>query len=138
MSKELCYQVGEIGQDNLIAKLYPPAQTTGVTLRAADKETILPRGTVLSVSSTDGLLVQLGTEAAAADPDTTGSTAETLTAAYILCDDTTVGTENTPTVAYRAGCFNADALTVADGYTITAADEDALRKYGIILHHNML
>lgn len=126
MSKELCYQVGEIGQDNLIAKLYPPAQTTGVTLRALSAETVLPRGTVLAKGDADELLDELGAAGAGT------------TAAYILCDDTTVGTENTPAVAYRAGCFNADALTVADGYTITAADEDALRKYGIILHHNML
>lgn len=36
-------------------------------------------------------------------------------------------------VAYRTGCFNRAALILGDGYTLTAADEDALRKYGIIL-----
>lgn len=129
MNKELCRKVDEYTPDNLIAKLYPPAETTGITLRALDAEAILPRGTVLAISDTDGTAVQLG--ATAAD-------GETLTPAYILCDDTAVSTENTSAVAYRAGCFNADAVTVASGYEITAADEDALRKYGIILYHNML
>lgn len=129
MNKELCRKVDEYTPDNLIAKLYPPAETTGITLRALDAEATLPRGTVLAISDTDRTAVQLG--ATAADD-------ETLTPAYILCDDTTVGTENTPAAAYRAGCFNAAALTVAEGYAITAADKDNLRRYGIVLHENML
>lgn len=126
MSKELCYKVGETGQDNLIAKIYPPAEATGVTLRAMSAETVLPRGTVLAKGDEDELLDELG------------ATGAGTTAAYILCDDTTVGTEDTPAAAYRTGCFNAAALTVAEGYTITAADKDNLRRYGIILHENML
>ena len=59
-------RVGGIDQDNLIAGIYPPADVTGVTLRALEEETVLARGTVLALSSIDGKLVILGTEAAEA------------------------------------------------------------------------
>ena len=36
-------------------------------------------------------------------------------------------------VAYRTGHFNTKALIVADGYTMTAADKEELRKGGILL-----
>lgn len=50
--------------------------------------------------------------------------------AAILAEDVTVTDDGDVTaVAYRAGCFNRAALTG----TLTAADEDTLRKYGIIL-----
>lgn len=126
MSKQLMNVLGEHDPDNLIAKIYPPAETTGVMLKALEAETVIPRGAVLAMNGTDNLLVVLGTGEAAA-----------LTPAYILADDTTVGTENTPAVAYRAGCFNADALVTLNSHEITFAEEDALRARGIILHHNM-
>lgn len=51
----------------------------------------------------------------------------------ILADDVTVGTSADVTgVAYRSGNFNPDAVIVPEGYTLTPADEDALRKYDII------
>jgi hypothetical protein len=121
---ELCNKVGSIGQNNLIAKLFPPAEVTGVIIRAAEKETTLVRGTVMARSNKDGKLVVLGTVASGDD--------EVLTPAYILCDDTEIGTEDTPAVAYRTGNFNRDAVTVANDYTMTANDEDTLRKYGIV------
>lgn len=133
-------KVGEIAQDNLIAGIYPPADVTGVTIRALTKETVLARGTVMALSSIDGKLVILGTEAAEAKEASGGNPAvpaETLTAAYILCDDTTVGTEDVSAVAYRTGNFNTAALIVAEGYELAAVDRDALRKYGIVLNDNM-
>ena len=42
------------------------------------------------------------------------------------------GTEAVAAVAYRSGNFNPDAVIVAEGYTLTAADKDTLRKYDII------
>ena len=33
MGKELCRKIGESGQNNLIAKLFPPAEPFGVTIR---------------------------------------------------------------------------------------------------------
>lgn len=54
--------------------------------------------------------------------------------AAILADDVTVTDDgDAVAVAYRCGNFNRKALIVAEGYTLTAADEDALRKYNIIL-----
>lgn len=51
----------------------------------------------------------------------------------ILCDDTDVGTaSDVDTVVYTAGCFDPAAVTVKEGYTISADDVDALRKYGIV------
>lgn len=120
----LVYKVGSVGQDNLLARVLPPAEVTAVNLRKLSTETTLKRGTVLARSGTDGKAVILGTSA-------TGD--EVLTPAYILCDDTTVGTEgDAPAVVYRTGCFNRDAVIVAENYTLTANDEDALRKYGIV------
>ena len=138
--RELMNKAGETGQDNLIAGVFPPAEFTGVTIRALAKETVLARGTVLAKSSIDGKLVILGTEAAEAQAASGGNPAvpaETLTAAYILSDDTLVGTEDVGAAAYRAGCFNTKALTVAEGYELTEADRDDLRKYRIVLNDNM-
>jgi len=51
----------------------------------------------------------------------------------ILCDDVVVGTESDENVSvYTAGCFNLNKVHVADGYTISATDFDALRKYSIV------
>lgn len=51
----------------------------------------------------------------------------------ILCDDIEVGTADDVNAAvYTAGCFDPSKLTVASGYTLTDADYDALRKYGIV------
>ncbi len=133
-------KVGEIAQDNLIAGAFPPAETTGVTIRALEKETLLVRGTVLARSDIDGKVVVLGTEATgakAAEGDNPAVPAETLTAAYVLCDDTLVGTEDAGAVAYRTGNFNTKALTVAEDYELTEADRDSLRTYRIVLNDNM-
>lgn len=57
-----------------------------------------------------------------------------LTPAAILADDVTVTDAGDATaVAYRCGNFNRSAVICGEGYTLTAADEDALRKYDIIL-----
>ena len=124
----LMNKVQESGMDNLIAGLVPPAMTTGVKVRKAAAETVYPRGMVMALSAGeagDGCVVPLGTAAAEK---------ETLTAAYILADAVTVGTEeDAAAAAYIAGCFNRKALTAAAEYAMTAADEDDLRKYGMIL-----
>ena len=138
--RELMNPVGETAQDNLIAGAFPPAEVTGVMLRAVEKETLLARGTVLARSSADGKAVILGTEAEgpkAASGDAPAVPAETLEAAWILCDDTLVGKEDTGTVAYRAGNFNTKALITAEGYALSEADRDSLRRYRIVLNDNM-
>ena len=57
---------------------------------------------------------------------------EVLTANCILCDDVEVGTSDDVTVpVYLTGCFNTNRCIVADSYTMTEADKDALREGGI-------
>ncbi len=115
MSKSLVNKVGERGQDNLIARLFPRALTTAVMIAAGAGE--LARGTVLSRSG-DG---------------TCGVMAEGGAPAYILADPVDAsGTEAVPAVVYRSGNFNPNTVIVGEGYTLSEADKDALRKYGIV------
>ena len=115
MRENLVTKVDECGQDNLIAGLFPRALTTGVNIAAGAGK--LARGTVLSRKE-DGTCEVMATG---------GSPA------YILADPVDAsGVEAVAAVAYRSGNFNPDAVTVAEGYTLTAADKDTLRKYDII------
>lgn len=121
--------LGSVGFDNLVNGLYPPAEVFSVAIRKeATEETVYKRGTVLALSggtAGDGKFVILGSTAAES---------ETLTANCVLAEDVTVGTDaDADAVAYRTGHFNANGLTVADTYTITAADKEALRSVGILL-----
>lgn len=125
---ELLNKVQECGMDNLIAGIMPAAMTTGVKVRKAAEVAVYPRGMVMALSlgvAGDGCVVPLGTDA---------KENETLTAAYILADDVAVGTgEDAAAVAYMTGCFARKAVTAKAEYAMTAADEDSLRKYGIVL-----
>lgn len=52
----------------------------------------------------------------------------------VLTDDVTVGTSSDENVTvYISGDFNTEKLIVAEGYTITEADKDALRLKNILL-----
>ena len=99
---------------------------SGGTIRKLAEAATIKRGTILAKSSGtsgDGKLVVLGTAA-------TGD--EVLTANCILCDDVEVGTSDDVTVpVYLTGCFNTNKCIVADSYTMTEADKDALREGGI-------
>lgn len=120
MSENLVNKVGETSQDNLIAKLLPPALATAVKVAAGSG--VLARGTVLSRKD-DGTCEVMG---AGGNP------------AYILADPVDAsGSEDVAAVAYYSGNFNPNAVTVKDGYTLAAADKDALRKYSIVFT-NML
>ncbi len=117
MNKELCRKVGETSQDNLIAKLFPPAEPFGVKIAAG--QGVLARGAVLALSGTDYVVL---------DSETTGK------ANCVLSDPVDASGESpVAAVAYRTGHFNRKALIVAEGYTMTAADEEELRKGGILL-----
>lgn len=113
------YESKEITTDGLIYGLNPPVEAFFVTIRALEAEKVLPRGTVLALSATDSKMVMLGSEEAPAN--------------CVLCDDTTVGTEDVKAMAYRQGHFTVEKLTVADGYTMTAADKEKLREVGILV-----
>lgn len=118
--RELVNQIGTIGQDNLIAKLSPAAECFGVTLTGTAGATV-KRGTVLGRNASNGKYAAVA--AAESNP------------AAILADDVTFETGETEktAVAYRTGNFNRSALITGNSYALTAADEDALRKYQIIL-----
>ncbi len=59
MNREnLARKVGETSQDNLIAGPYPRALTTGVKI--ANNQSVLPRGSVLSLDEESGLYTLLG------------------------------------------------------------------------------
>ena len=118
---ELSRLVDTMEYDGLISGLTPKAKVTGGTIRKLGTAATLVRGTILAKSSTDDKLVVLGAE-------------DTATADCILADDIEVGTgEDVNATVYDMGCFDPDKLTVADGYTIKAADKDALRMRGIYL-----
>ena len=115
---ELNKRLGSMDYDGLIADIYPKLVVSGGTIRKLAEAATIKRGTILAKSSGtsgDGKLVVLGTAA-------TGD--EVLTANCILCDDVTVP-------VYLTGCFNTNKCIVADSYTMTEADKDALREGGI-------
>lgn len=122
--KNLNAKVGEMEYDGLVVDLIPEVEVRGGTIRKLAAATTLKRGTILAKSSKDNTLVVLGTAA---------TDGETLTPDCILCDDVAVGTDADVSVSvYTAGCFNTNRVHVADGYTISATDLDALRKYSIV------
>lgn len=112
---ELLKKVGNIDQDNLIAHIEPPAHTMAVQITAGAGE--LKRGSVLARGNggTFGLY---------------GGTGEP--SAILTVDVDATGEAAVAAVAYRTGCFNRDAVIFGNDHELTAADEDALRKYGII------
>lgn len=125
MVKHLNSKVEEMSPEKLFAGLTPPAKVASGTIAKPAADAVYPRGTALSKSTLDGKLYILGTAAAQGD---------TLTPDCVLCDEkSVVTTEDTPTTVYVAGCFNINALTVAEGYTVTEADRDKLRERGVYL-----
>lgn len=111
-------KIAEYTPDDLIASTIPAIQVAGGTIAGLDKETELKRGTILAKDSTGKLAIL--------------SSAENLTPDCILCDDTVVGTDDVTVAVYTAGCFNLNKVIVADEYTITEADKDALRCRNIV------
>ena len=133
MNSNLVNKVGEIGQDNLIAKLYPPAETFGVKIAAGAGE--LKRGTVLALKS-DGTYIVCGNSYTEGE----GDDEKTVTplANCVLSDDVDAsGATSMTAVAYRTGHFNRKALIVKANYTMTITDEEELRKGGILLSNMM-
>lgn len=128
MSKRLDENLGSVGYDGLIVANEPVADVFTVTIRKEAAAATYKRGTVLALpagTAGDGKLVILGS---------TATTNETLTANCILAEDVEVGTTTDVTVlAYRTGHFARNKLAVASGYTLKAADEEELRKAGILL-----
>ena len=130
--KELVNKVGERGQDNLIAGLFPRALTMGVKIAAG--EGLLKRGTLLTAKD-DGTYVICGKKVTTGEGDSTTTTIYSNPSAVLTVDvdagDASATTAVTA-VAYRSGNFNPDAVIVAKDYTLSQTDKDTLRKYDII------
>jgi len=120
MHKNLCNRVGEIGQDNLIFAVLPPAREFSITIPAGSGA--LKRGTVLA---------WVDEQYAVLSAENSGK------AKCVLSIDVDATEEEVVAAAYRTGHLNRQALIMAEGYTITAADEDELNKYGIFLSDMM-
>ena len=115
MSKKLNETIGAVVYDGLIVSNSPAADVVTVKLAAAGE---LKRGTVVTGTP--------GGELAAA------KAALSATAGiYILADDVDA-TEATYATAYRTGHFAGNKL-ITDGYTLTDADKETMRKAGILL-----
>ena len=117
MAEKLNKLVAEVTPDNLINSAYA---TNACHVTVAAGQGALKRGTALGIK--DGKAVILGTDGA--------------TASYVLAKDVDA-TAEAIAVAYREGHFNADALIVKGGYTISEADKAEFRKNNIILSESL-
>ena len=119
MSKKLNETIGAVEYDGLIVDNVPVADA--VTVKLAASNGVLKRGTIVTGTAGDELA-----PLAAAIEDTN--------ATYILTDDTDTGTgEAVVATAYRTGHFARGKLITGSEYTLTAADEETLRRSGILL-----
>ena len=104
-------KIGELSHDNLIANLNVKQVVQSITVASGT----LKRGTVV---------------------DATGKPLTTdLIPHGILCDDVDASAGAVVAEVYVAGCFNKNALIVADGYTLTAENIKALRDGGIFVEN---
>lgn len=139
MSKRLDENLGSVGFDNLITDSYPPTDVFSVQLAAG--QGVLLRGTLLALKS-NGTMEIIGSattgkaNAVLAElADTGASSAKTQSEESQAGDEQPIASteaETVPGIAYRTGHFNTNRLIVADGYTITEADREALRIVGIL------
>ncbi len=113
MSKTTGTKIGALEADNLIARVWPPAETQIIDLKTPGA---YQRGTLLSFES-DGAYEVLGSGS---------GTASCILAAATEAEDTTAE-------AYISGNFYRGALIAADSYTLTPEDENNLRLAGILL-----
>lgn len=119
MSKRLDENLGAVDYDGLIVSNTPVADVVSVSVAASNG--ILKRGTIVT-GTPGGELKPLSAAAVATN------------ATYILSDDTDTGTGSAVVaMAYRTGHFARNKLTTDGSYTLTAADEEIMRKSGILL-----
>ncbi len=134
MAENLVNKVGECGQDNLIAGLFPRALTMGVKVAAG--EGLLKRGTLLTAKS-DGTYVICGKKVTTGEGESATTTTYGNPSAVLTVNVDASGSTAATAVAYRSGNFNPHAVIVAKDYTLTAADKDNLRKYDIVFTNMM-
>lgn len=114
MGKRLDTTIGNVEYDNLIAGTFPAVTTFMVTLDGS--QGVLKRGTILAGTAAEAVIL------------TTGGTPFA-----ILAEDTDTTGGDEPAIAYRTGHFIKNSLIVAAGYTLTAANIEALRGKGILV-----
>ena len=136
MSKRLDENLGDVGFDNLINGLYPPAEVFSVQL--AGGQGVLERGTLLATGDSGMVMISAETtgkaNAVLADPVDTGEAAANDAAEGADGEGADAAEAETVTaIAYRTGHFNSNRLIVVDGYEITATDKEALRVAGILI-----
>ena len=117
MSKALNESLGTVNTDHLFVEHLPVADVVAVKLVTAG---VVKRGTVLT--GTPG----------GADFAALAAAASAEKALFVLAEDCDTAVDAVG-IAYRTGHFNRNALIVADSYALTAADEEILRKSGILL-----
>lgn len=118
MSKKLNETIGAVEYDGLFVSNTPVADVVHVKLAAG--EGTLKRGTVVTGAPGGDLAA-----AAAALVATNGT--------YILTDDVVLSADvATIATAYRTGHFARNKMITNGTYKLTAADEEILRKSGIL------
>ena len=117
MSRLVSERIETPTYDGLICDNNPPADVFAVKVKAGQGK--LKRGSLLSLADGEVSLM------------TTGGVAN-----CILAEDVDA-TEAANGLAYRTAHFVANKLIVKEGYTITAADKEALRDVGILLSDAM-
>lgn len=132
MRENLVNKVDERGQDNLIAGLFPRAMTMGIKVAAG--EGLLKRGTILARKE-DGTYVICGKSETDGEGESAKTTVYANPSAVLTEDVDASGTAAVTAVAYRSGNFNPDEIIVSEGYALTSADKDTLRKYDIVFTH---
>lgn len=119
MTKRLDENLGAVDYDGLIVSNTPVADVVSVSVAANNG--ILKRGTIVT-GTPGGELAPLSAAAVATN------------ATYILSDDIDTATGSAVVaMAYRTGHFARNKLTTDGSYTLTAADEEIVRKSGILL-----
>lgn len=116
--------IGSVKPDDLIVDSNPSTDVITITLAAEVGE--VKRGTV--VTGTPG----------GKDFAPLAAAAESEKALYIVADNVNTKAEEaegaeTPARVYRMGHFAREKVNEATGYTLSAADEEQLRKSGIFL-----
>lgn len=143
--------IGSVTPDDLIVDSAPSANVVTVVL-AASVGAVKRGAVVIGTPGENDFALLTGAAAEIEtldddgdenknDTDSTGgddTEPETEKALYIVADDADTKAESesgkeTPVLVYRTGHFAREKVNEATGYTLTPADEERLRKSGILL-----
>ena len=129
--------------DNLIMNINRTMDATLISMTSPQE--VLMRGTLLGITQDYDYVVYGGADSQAASSEDDASKEDAspetvlqqakVTPCYIVSDtiDLTKETEKVEVGVYTAGDFRKSAVIVAEGYELTEADLQELRKLGIIL-----